>query len=196
MVFDADGYPIILFDPVPMLRRRKHGWDPHRQQAFIAMLCRTPSVSHAARAVGMSVRSAYALLDKPGAEEFAKAWDMALEEGMTRLRGHSLSRSLEGGDYVPVFRKGRMVRVEYRPNDRLAIALLGGRSRDVDIYRRGAQTRWRQRQEWNACDADRAAHRALTANEQAAAEAAFIRRCEKFIADNPPPPRVPRVRAL
>ena len=39
MVFDADGYPIILFEPVPLLRRRKHGWDARRQQAFIAMLC-------------------------------------------------------------------------------------------------------------------------------------------------------------
>ncbi len=58
-LYDAEGYPVIEFAPVPQLRRRRVGWDEARQRAFIALLARTPSVGHAARAVGLSARSAY-----------------------------------------------------------------------------------------------------------------------------------------
>lgn len=192
MLFDAEGYPVILFDPVPQARRRRVGWDAGRQRAFIALLARLPSVGKAARAVGMSRRSAYKLLDKPGAEQFAKAWDMALEFGMDRLRTSSIARSLDGGDFVPVMRKGRMVRVEYRRNDRLAAALLTGQGRDVDHYRRGAQTRWRQKREWEAADAARA--RAESAREEAHRD--YLKQAEEFIAQNPGPKPLPRARFL
>ena len=112
-----------------LARRRRVGWDAERQRAFIALLARLPSVGKAAKAVGMSRRSAYKLLDKPEAEQFAKAWDMALDFGMDRLRRSSIARSLDGGDFVPVIRKGRLVRVEYRRNDGLAISLLSGKVR-------------------------------------------------------------------
>ena len=186
-LYDAEGYAVIQFDPVPQQRRRRFGWDEGRQRAFVAMLARIPSVGHAARAVGMSARSAYKLLERPGAQGFARAWDQALAEGMTRLRGGSLARCLEGGDFVPVYRKGRLVRIEHRRNDKLAIALLSGQHRDVDSYRRGAQTRWRQRREWAAADAASAA--ALEA------EARFNQRiaaAAEEIARN----RGPRIRAL
>jgi hypothetical protein len=192
MLFDAEGYPVILFDPVPQERRRRVGWDADRQRAFIALLARLPSVGKAARAVGMSRRSAYKLLDKPGAEQFSKAWDMALEFGMERLRSSSVSRCLDGGDFVPVFRKGRMVRVEFRRNDGLAIAILSGKGRDVDHYRRGAQTRWRQKREWEAADEARA--RAESAREEALR--AHLQEAEEFVARNPGPKPYPRVRAL
>lgn len=192
MLFDADGYPVILFDPVPQERRRRVGWDAERQRAFIALLARLPSVGHAAREVGMSRRSAYMLLDKPGAEQFAKAWDMALDFGMDRLRTSSISRCLDGGDFVPVIRKGKMVRVEFRRNDGLAIALLSGQGRDVDHYRRGAQTRWRQKREWEAADEARA--RAESARDEAHRD--YLEEAEKFIARNPGPKPYPRVRFL
>ena len=188
MLFDAEGYPVILFNPVPQARRRRIGWDAERQRAFIAILARLPSVGRAARAVGMSRRSAYRLLDKPGAEQFAKAWDMALDFGMDRLRGSSIARCLDGGDFVPVFRKGRLVRVEFRRNDGLAISLLSGRNRDVDHYRRGAQTRWRQKREWEAADAARA--EAEAARDQARRDCP--RRGGEFIPRKP----IPRVRIL
>ena len=57
-LYDAEGYAVIQFHPVPQQRRRRVGWDEGRQRAFVAMLARVPSVSHAARAVGMSARSA------------------------------------------------------------------------------------------------------------------------------------------
>ena len=185
-LYDAEGYAVILFDPVPQQRRRRVGWDEDRQRAFVGMLARIPSVGHAARAVGMSARSAYKLLDRPGAQSFARAWDQALAEGMARLRGASLARCLEGGDFVPVYRRGRLVRIEHRRNDKLAIALLSGQHRDVDAYRRGAQTRWRQRLEWAAADAAAAAELEAEArcNERAAAAAEAAAR------------RLPRVRSL
>ena len=105
-MFDAEGFPVILFDPVPLLRRRKgrrllrfrrcaaslessRRGDENRQRAYISMLAQRvpvrtsggrsksplPSPTRAAEMVGMSARSAYALLDKPGAESFAKAWE-------------------------------------------------------------------------------------------------------------------------
>jgi hypothetical protein len=185
-LYDAEGYAVIQFDPVPQQRRRRVGWDEDRQRAFVGMLARIPSVGHAARAVGMSARSAYKLLDRPGAQSFARAWDQALAEGMARLRGASLARCLEGGDFVPVYRRGRLVRIEHRRNDKLAIALLSGQHRDVDAYRRGAQTRWRQRLEWAAADAAAAAELETEArcNERAAAAAEAAAR------------RLPRVRSL
>ena len=190
-LYDAEGYAVIQFDPVPQQRRRRVGWDEERQRAFVGMLARVPSVSHAARAVGMSARSAYKLLDRPGAQSFARAWDQALAEGMARLRGASLARCLEGGDFVPVYRKGQLVRIEHRRNDKLAIALLSGQSRDVDAYRRGAQTRWRQKREWAAADA--AAEAARAAEREA--EARFNQRlaaAAEELARN----RGPRIRML
>ena len=182
-LYDAEGYAVILFDPVPQQRRRRVGWDEGRQRAFVGMLARIPSVGHAARAVGMSARSAYKLLDRPGAQGFARAWDQALAEGMARLRGASLARCLEGGDFVPVYRRGRLVRIEHRRNDKLAIALLSGQIRDVDAYRRGAQTRWRQRLEWAAADAAAAARveaEARLAEAEAAAAEAVARRLPRI----------------
>ena len=190
MLFDAEGYPVIRFEPVPQARRRRVGWDAARQRAFIALLARLPSVGKAARAVGMSRRSAYKLLDRPGAEQFAKAWDMALDFGMDRLRSSSIARCLDGGDFVPVFRKGRMVRVEFRRNDRLALALLAGHARDVDHYRRGAQTRWRQKREWEAADEARA--RAESARDEAQRD--YDRQVEEFTSRNPGPKPLPRAR--
>ncbi|MEA1073033.1 hypothetical protein [Sphingomonas sp. LY160] len=192
-LYDAEGYPVIEFAPVPQLRKRPVGWDEARQRAFIALLARTPSVGHAARAVGLSARSAYKLLDKPGADEFARAWDQALDHGMTRLRTGSMARAMVGGDFVPVYRKGRLLRIEHRPNDKLAIALLSGRAKDIDHYRRGAQVRWRQKREWAAVDAAKQAK----LEEEAEARAENARWLEEMLerARNLPRPE-PRIRFL
>jgi hypothetical protein len=73
-------------------------------------------------------------------DSFAIAWDKAYAEGLARLRDDSLDRAMNGA-LVPVYRKGRLVRVEHRRNDRMAIALLGGRNRDIDWHRQGALRR-------------------------------------------------------
>lgn len=153
-LYDEEGYPVILFDHVPLKRKRRHGWDEMRQRLFVHYLARTASIGQAVKLVGMSRRSFYTLIAKPEAEQFAKAVDMALSFGRDRLRTYALSRGLEEEQLVPVVRRGRIVRYELRRNDRLAVAALNAAQRDNDAFRgRTAQTRWRQAQEYGAMDA-------------------------------------------
>ena len=148
--------PIIPFTAVPRQRHRRNGWTEARQREFIAYLARCGSVQASARAVGMTPRSVYRLLDAPGADEFARAWDTAIDLGMARLRCDAVNRALVG-DYVPVYRKGRLVRVEHRRSDRLAIAILSGKNNDVDTFRRLATSRREMKAGWDAYDATVAA---------------------------------------
>jgi molybdenum-dependent DNA-binding transcriptional regulator ModE len=68
-----------------MQRHRHDGWTPERQRAFIQVLSVTGQVSTACRAVGISRKSAYKLLERPEAESFARAWEAALTEGRRRM---------------------------------------------------------------------------------------------------------------
>jgi len=65
------------FVPVP-LRSRRDGWTPRRQADFLGYLAETQSVAAAARSVNMARETAYRLRERPGAESFAAAWDVAL----------------------------------------------------------------------------------------------------------------------
>ena len=189
VTYTDDGMPVIDFVPAPMLRRRRIGWDAARQRAFVAWLAHTPSIGFAARKVGMSAQSAYRLFERPGAEQFAKAVDLAIDHGLLNLRQSSLARGLDE-DAVPVFRRGRHVRTELRRNDRLSIALLRQAGGDADRLRHAAQLRWRRKQEWAALDAERAAEKAST-------EAAQAQYWDEMRAiDAVVRPRVPGVRQL
>jgi hypothetical protein len=158
----------IAFDPVTRLRARRRGWSEERQRAFIFALSRCGSVACAARAVGMSPRSAYLLLDAPGAEGFARAWDQAIDQGTERVRTDALQWAL-GGVFVPVYRRGKIVRVEHRRSDALAIALLSGRDKDVTVYaRHAAHRRWKLKQDFAELDRQRDEERRKA--EQVAAE--------------------------
>ena len=159
----ADDIPEIPFDPVPRLRRRRKGWSEERQRDFIRALSKCASVAAAARSVGMTPRSAYRLADAPGADSFVEAWDIAIDLGMTHMRFDGLDRSLNGS-FVPVYRRGKLVLVEHRRNDRLAIAILGGRQTTADDLRRSAMSRREHRMDLAELDAAReinkAAHKA------------------------------------
>jgi hypothetical protein len=148
---EEDEPEAIGFTPVPRQRKRRGGWSEEAQRQFIACLQRTASVSAAARAVGRSASTAYRLLDAEGAESFAIAWDKAFAEGLGRLRDDAVDRAMNGA-LVPVYRKGRLVRVEHRRSDRMAIALLGGRNRNIDWYRQGALRRHVATMEQKAMD--------------------------------------------
>ena len=137
----------IPFTPDPRKRRRHDGWTEQRQRGFIHALVACGSVSAAARHVGKTARSAYRLLDAPGATEFAQAWDAAIECGIDRTRSDALHRALHG-QLVPIYRRGKLQRVELRKSDKLALGLLSGTRRD------GAASGPQQYAE------DRAAHRA------------------------------------
>lgn len=162
----ADALPDIPFDAVPRLRQRRNGWSEERQRGFIIALVRCGSVAAAARSVGMTPRSAYRLCDAEGADTFVAAWDQALSIGIDRLRCHSLERSIDG-DYVPIYRRGRLVRVEHRHADRLAIALLSGR-RTSDEMRVTALSRREHRIDLRGLDAARAEHATKLAEAEAA----------------------------
>lgn len=65
------------FEPV-RLRRRRDGWTPERQRAFVAALRETKCVLEACRRVGKSPEAAYRLYRHPAAASFRVAWDEAL----------------------------------------------------------------------------------------------------------------------
>jgi hypothetical protein len=134
----------IEFTPVPRLRKRRNGWTEEKQRAFIEALSLCGCVASAARSVGMTPRSAYRLLESHGAGSFAEAWDQALARGVELLRAEAMGRALHGA-WVPVIRRGRVVRLEHRANDRLAIALLSGRKATVAESRERASSRHRYR---------------------------------------------------
>lgn len=140
---EVTGGPI-HFTPVPRLRKRRNGWTPEAQRAFIDALAQCGCVARAARAVGMTPRSAYRLLESQGAESFAQAWDQAIARGVEALRWSALDRALHGA-WVPVVRRGRIVSFEHRRSDRLAIALLSGRDHSVADNRERASSRRRYR---------------------------------------------------
>lgn len=121
----AHGHDPAAYDWVPVLRKRRaDGWSPDKQRRFIGELADTGSVETAAYAVGMTVRSAYALRRAPGAEGFDRAWSAATDAAAKRLLDEAFERALVGTD-EPVFdREGRRVGRRLRKSDRLLIFLL------------------------------------------------------------------------
>ena len=93
------------FTPVPTARARRDGWTPTRQTAFLEALATLGLVSAAAKSVGMSRKSAYALRLRPGAGSFAAAWDAAVTEGRDEAFGLAFDFAINGTP-VPVFRRG------------------------------------------------------------------------------------------
>ena len=189
----ADPANHIDFTPVPRRRARRNGWSPERQQLFLFALSRCGSVARAARAAGMTPRSAYQLLDSPAADSFAEAWDRAIEEGIERVRADALERAL-AGVFVPVFRRGKLVRVEHRRCDKLALALLSGHHRDVDYQRQTAVARRHYKAAMNARDAELAEQRSR-AEAVWAEHQAILDRIEAG-QGGLPPARLPRIRRL
>lgn len=185
--------PVIDFTPVPRLRNRRSGWTEARQRAFIAALARCGSVKAAAAHVGLSARTAYRLIDAPGADSFAEAWDKAMDIGLARIQSDALERALNG-TFVPIYRHGRLVRVEHRRCDRLAVALLGARDRDVLDYKRAADSR-RYHEELRAADDRRAAEERERAEWQVTYDAelkTMVERGDQLLRE----PRRPRVAML
>ena len=115
------------FTPVPRLKDRSNGWKPHVQRAFIEALADTGSVASACRAVRRSTHGAYNLRRQPGAEEFAAAWEAALDFGMRRIEDVAMDRALNGVE-VPVYSYGQLVGTRISYNDRLLMFMLRNRA--------------------------------------------------------------------
>ena len=124
-----------------------------------------------------------------GADSFAAAWDKAMDIGRARIQADALERAMNGA-FVPVYRRGRLVRVEYRRCDRLAIALLSGRDREIGDTSR-ALRRARLAADFRAID-ERSAAAERERKEFAAGYAAEL---EEMV-ERARAARCPRIRAL
>ena len=103
---------LLRFSPVPV-RARRDGWTPTLQRRFILNLARGMGAAEAARAVGRSRQTAYALIAKPGAGQFAAAWEAVVD--FARCARATARQPLDftntGVDtlLVPRFYRGRLV---------------------------------------------------------------------------------------
>jgi hypothetical protein len=137
---DAHGHDPAAYDWIPVLKkRRKDGWSPDKQRAFIEALADSGSVTTAAQCVGMSESSAYRLRRAPGAEAFDRAWSAAIDAASKKLLDAAFERALVGTD-EPVFdRDGNRVGRRLRQSDRLLMFLL--RAYGPDCFRGNAPGR-------------------------------------------------------
>ncbi|HEV7233492.1 MAG TPA: hypothetical protein VGN36_04545 [Sphingorhabdus sp.] len=111
------------FIPVPLQRVRHDGWTPQKQHGFLRALTITGSVAPAARMVGMSRKSAYALRERVGAESFAAAWDIAIGSGRARHFDYQFARALNGVTTIRV-RLGGAVDIGHGRDGRLSAAAM------------------------------------------------------------------------
>ena len=118
-----DAPPIPDFAPVPRVYNRHDGWTPERQRAFIGALADTGCVSRAAAMVNMAQTNCYTLRRAPGAEEFRKAWDAALDCGLKMLKDIAFERAIEG-ELIPVFSGGKLMGHRRKRNDALLMFVL------------------------------------------------------------------------
>ena len=113
----------LAFTPV-VARARRDGWTPPRQRDFIAALAELGLVAAAARSVGMSPKSAYALRNRAGEDsDFAAAWDVAIDQGRANALDTGIERAL-CGTTKPVFYRGRQIGEQRVYNDGLLIAAM------------------------------------------------------------------------
>lgn len=122
---DQHGHDPDAYDWVPVLRkRRKDGWTPERQRAFIGALADSGEVLAAARSVGMSDTAAYTLRRAPGAEGFAAAWEAALAASSGRLVDIAFDRAINGVDDEIIDKEGNHIYTKRKYNDRLLMFLI------------------------------------------------------------------------
>ncbi|HZF96555.1 MAG TPA: hypothetical protein VEZ20_16965 [Allosphingosinicella sp.] len=107
------------FQPVPSASNRHDGWTPDRQRGFIFILSKIGVVALAARAVGMSRKSAYALRDRAGpGSSFVRAWRDAQEAGRLTVDFAAFERAVHGVE-EPYFYRGRQIGVRRVYDNRL-----------------------------------------------------------------------------
>ena len=122
--------PELAFLPVGV-RYRYDGWTPDKQLEFIERLADCGCVEEAARSVGMSRNSAYALRRRSDAQAFRLAWDAAMDAAVARLNDAAMARAINGVA-VPIFQGGEQVGERRHFDERLTMFLL--RYRDPVRY--------------------------------------------------------------
>ena len=127
MVESAPLPAFLQFRPVPV-RARRDGWTPELQRRFVLMLARGSGPNEAARQLGRSRQTAYALRRKPGAEGFAAAWDAAVDFArQASVAGRGAPAMAHGLEtlLVPRFYRGRLVGFVQREDHQGTLGLLG-----------------------------------------------------------------------
>lgn len=99
-------------------------WKP----LFLAALREVPVVAYAADKAGVDRSTAYKARD--GDEEFAAAWEDAMEAGVDRAEQEAFRRATDGFDR-PVWHQGQLVGYERVHSDSLLSLILKGRRKKV-----------------------------------------------------------------
>ena len=68
----------------------------------------------------------YKLRQRPGAEEFRAAWDLAIDRGVARVEDCALARAIEGEERM-VVSSGKLIGTEIRHNEALVMFFLRNR---------------------------------------------------------------------
>ena len=110
---------VVPFQPQPS--RKTGGWSAVRQRLFIEALAETGTVHMAAKAAGLSARSAYFLRIRSAA--FAAAWDAAQQLAVGRLSALVFDRAIHGR-VEQVYHDGQLIGEKRVPSERLAMWLL------------------------------------------------------------------------
>ncbi len=115
--------PLLGFAPYLHVAPRRNSITPDRQRAFVAALAASGIVTQAALSIGASLEALYKLRNRPGAEGFASAWELAIDRGMARLEDCALERAIAGEERV-VVRGGEVVATWRRYDTALLLFLL------------------------------------------------------------------------
>jgi hypothetical protein len=127
---------LLRFTPVPC-RARHDGWSAADQRKFIGRLARGHSVDEAARSLGHSRQSAYALKRRKGAGEFARAWIHAQRLGRDAREARRCAPTPEFAYpfetmLVPRFYRGRLIGFVQREDHAAALRALRALARFED----------------------------------------------------------------
>ena len=104
-------------------------WNKPKMAEFLRQLAATHSVTAAARAVGMSRKSAYKLRSRLKGQPFDIAWEAAFRHGYDDLAQAALELALEGEE-VPHYYQGELKATHRKRNPQLMVQLLKMRNRD------------------------------------------------------------------
>lgn len=104
---------------------------PKKLHAFCETLRDTGNVTASAEAAGISRAHAYKMRGEN--EEFAAAWDEALEQAIDSLEQEARRRAMEGWD-EEVYQNGGLVGTKRRYSDTLMCALLNAHRPDKFRY--------------------------------------------------------------
>lgn len=104
-------------------------WSKPKMAEFLRQLAATHSVTAAAKAVGMSRRSAYKLRARLKGQPFDIAWEAAFRHGYDELAHAALELALEGEE-VPHYYQGELKATHRKRSPQLMIQLLKMRNRE------------------------------------------------------------------